>query len=63
MRRYGISEPYEKLKALTRGKNIDNILLLDFIESLEIPEEAKERLRTLSPSNYTGNAANQAKKI
>jgi len=63
MRRYGISEPYEKLKALTRGKNIDNILLLDFIKSLEIPEEAKERLRTLSPSNYTGNAANQAKKI
>ena len=63
MRRYGISEPYEKLKTLTRGKNIDNILLLDFIESLEIPEEAKEKLRTLSPSNYTGNAGNQAKKI
>jgi adenylosuccinate lyase len=63
MRRYGISEPYEKLKALTRGKNIDNILLLDFVESLEIPEEAKEKLRTLSPLNYTGNAAKQAKKI
>ena len=44
-------------------KNIDNILLLDFVESLEIPEEAKEKLRTLSPLNYTGNAAKQAKKI
>ena len=40
-----------------------NILLLDFIESLEIPEEAKEKLRALSPSNYIGSAANQAKKI
>ena len=63
MRRYGISEPYEKLKALTRGKDVNNVLLLDFIETLEIPEEAKKKLRTLTPSNYTGNAENQTKKI
>lgn len=63
MRRYGIEKPYEKLKALTRGKGIDRDTLQAFIETLEIPEAAKAELRALTPASYTGNAATQAKKI
>jgi len=63
MRRYGVSEPYEKLKALTRGQTVNADLFKRFIETLEIPEEAKEELSRLSPSTYIGNAAEQAKNI
>ncbi len=63
MRRYNIPEPYEKLKALTRGKGITKTTLLNFIETLEIPDEAKIELRKLTPATYTGNAAEQAKVI
>ena len=63
MRRYNIPEPYEKLKALTRGKGITKNTLLNFIETLEIPEKAKAELRILTPSTYIGNATDQAKKI
>ena len=63
MRRYDIPEPYEKLKDLTRGKSITKELLLKFIETLAIPEKAKIKLRQLTPENYTGNAADQAKNI
>ncbi len=63
MRRYGIEKPYEKLKALTRGKGIDRETLQTFIEMLEIPAEAKAELRAMTPASYTGNAAAQAKKI
>ncbi|HEX6592207.1 MAG TPA: adenylosuccinate lyase [Moraxellaceae bacterium] len=63
MRRYGIEKPYEKLKALTRGKGIDKATLQTFIETLEIPEAAKAELRAMTPGSYTGNAAAQAKKI
>ena len=56
MRRYGIPEPYEKLKALTRGKSVTPELLLEFIESLDIPEDAKARLRALRPESYIGLA-------
>lgn len=63
MRRYGIEKPYEKLKALTRGKGIDKDALQTFIETLEIPESAKAELRAMTPGSYTGNAAAQAKKI
>ena len=63
MRRYNIPEPYEKLKALTRGKGITKNTLLNFIEALEIPEKAKVDLRVLTPSTYIGNATDQAKKI
>lgn len=64
MRRYGISQPYEKLKDLTRGKgSIDKKTMQDFIRSLQIPEDAKDRLLQLSPSTYTGNAAEAARKI
>jgi adenylosuccinate lyase len=63
MRRYGIPEPYEKLKALTRGRRVDAQGLRAFIDGLEIPEEAKARLRALTPASYTGNAASQARKV
>lgn len=63
MRRYSIEQPYEKLKELTRGKTITKELLQAFIEKLEIPEEEKVRLRSLSPASYTGNASEQAKTI
>ncbi len=63
MRRYAIEEPYEKLKALTRGKGMTKEVMLDFIETLEIPETAKAELRTLTPGTYVGNAADQASRI
>jgi len=63
MRRYAIEEPYEKLKALTRGKGMTKEVMLDFIETLEIPESAKAELRSLTPGTYVGNAAEQAAKI
>ncbi|MDP2227225.1 MAG: adenylosuccinate lyase [Moraxellaceae bacterium] len=63
MRRYGIEKPYEKLKALTRGKGIDREALQVFIETLEIPEAAKVELRAMTPGSYTGNAAEQARRI
>ena len=63
MRRYGIEKPYEKLKALTRGKAIDKETIQAFVETLDIPEEAKAGLRAMTPGSYIGNAAEQAKKI
>lgn len=63
MRRYGIEKPYEKLKKLTRGQSITAEDMRQFIDGLELPEEAKERLRNLSPATYIGNAAEQAGKI
>ncbi|WP_421862878.1 adenylosuccinate lyase [Motiliproteus sp.] len=63
MRRYGIDEPYEKLKALTRGQTITKEILADFVEPLELPEQAKQAIRDLTPQNYIGNAIDQAKAI
>ena len=63
MRRYGIEQPYEKLKALTRGKAITQETLASFIDSLEIPEEARERLKAMTPGSYIGNADDQARAI
>jgi len=63
MRRYGIENPYEKLKELTRGKGIDQKTIRDFIDTLNIPDAAKQQLNTLSPESYIGNADTQAKKI
>ena len=60
MRRYGIEKPYEKLKELTRGKGIDQESLKVFIQNLEIPDAEKERLLTLTPSTYIGNAVQQS---
>lgn len=64
MRRYGVPNPYEQLKALTRGKTgIDHATLQQFIAQLAIPSAEKERLLQLSPSSYTGLAAYLAKNI
>ena len=63
MRRYGIEKPYEKLKELTRGHRITQADLKQFIDGLELPNEAKESLKQLTPSNYIGNAAEQAKNV
>ncbi|TNE94050.1 adenylosuccinate lyase [Porticoccus sp.] len=63
MRRYNIPEPYEKLKALTRGQAITKETIQAFIETLEIPESAKTELRQLTPASYIGNAIAQAKAL
>jgi adenylosuccinate lyase len=64
MRRYGIENPYEKLKELTRGKSgITRESLQAFIRKLAIPEEGKAKLLALTPASYTGNAALQARKL
>ncbi|MCP5416443.1 MAG: adenylosuccinate lyase [Chromatiaceae bacterium] len=63
MRRYGIEKPYEKLKQLTRGQRISAEEIRHFIDGLDLPEEAKSRLKMLSPATYTGNAAEQARNI
>jgi len=63
MRRYGIEKPYEKLKELTRGQDMNRETLQTFIAALEIPAAAKESLLALTPAGYTGNAAAQARAI
>ena len=62
MRRYGVPEPYEKLKALTRGQRLEAGTLKSFILALEIPDDAKERLMSLTPNTSLGYAAALAKK-
>ncbi len=64
MRRYGIANAYDKLKALTRGQSgVNRASLQAFIATLEIPEAEKQRLLRLSPDTYTGKAAELAKRI
>lgn len=63
MRRYGITEPYEKLKAFTRGKAITEAMMVEFVNQLELPDAAKNELLAMSPASYIGNAAQQAKSI
>ena len=63
MRRYGIENPYEQLKELTRGKGITREALQEFIGKLAVPQEAKDLLLQMTPSNYTGLAAQLAKAI
>ncbi|MGZ9710638.1 adenylosuccinate lyase [Glaciimonas sp. GNP009] len=63
MRRYGIENPYEQLKELTRGKGISKDALRTFILTLAIPQEAKDLLLAMTPANYIGYAAELAKKI
>ena len=64
MRRYGLPDPYEQLKTLTRGKGrIDRQLLHAFIRGLNIPSEAKEQLLALTPATYIGLAAELARRI
>ena len=63
MRRYGIEKPYEKLKELTRGQRINAEKMAEFIQKLEIPDEAKQQLLEMTPATYIGNAIKQAKAI
>ncbi|NCF72229.1 MAG: adenylosuccinate lyase [Gammaproteobacteria bacterium] len=63
MRRYGIPEPYEKLKALTRGQAVTKEILQEFIATLDIPKDEVERLLALTPESYIGLAAQQARDI
>jgi len=61
MRRYGIEQPYEKLKAMTRGRRLEPADWYDFINRLSIPEYARARLLALSPRDYTGYAEQLAR--
>jgi len=63
MRRYGIANPYEQLKELTRGKGITREALQEFIGGLAVPQEAKELMLAMTPANYIGLAAQLAKAI
>ncbi len=62
MRRHGLPNPYEQLKALTRGKAITRETMAAFIETLALPEAEKARLRAMTPANYTGRAAALARR-
>ncbi|PLA74368.1 adenylosuccinate lyase [Hydrogenovibrio sp. SC-1] len=63
MRRYAIEQPYEKLKELTRGRRVNKQIMQDFVDTLELPEEAKQRLKEMTPASYIGNATQQAQAI
>lgn len=64
MRRYGVPEPYEKLKAFTRGQAVTQESMQAFVDGIEgLPEQAKASLKTLTPASYVGNAAAQAKAL
>jgi adenylosuccinate lyase len=63
MRRYGIANPYEKLKELTRGKDINRQTIEEFIRTLDIPDEARNKLLEMTPHNYIGNAIEQTKNL
>jgi len=63
MRRYGIEQPYEKLKELTRGQDMSKEVIQAFVNKLELPQEARRELLALTPANYIGNAVAQAQAI
>ncbi|HEX7053760.1 MAG TPA: adenylosuccinate lyase [Burkholderiales bacterium] len=63
MRRYGVADAYEKLKALTRGRRLERGELARFVGSLPIPAQAKKRLLELTPARYTGLAAELARRV
>jgi len=63
MRRHGVPDAYDKLKAISRGKRLDRRQLAAFVKSLPIPPEAKKRLLALTPGKYTGLAAELAKRV
>ena len=63
MRRYGIENPYEQLKELTRGKGISRQALHEFITGLAIPQDAKDRLLAMTPASYVGDAVRLARDI
>ena len=60
--RYYVEEPYEKLKAFTRGQTVTQRSMREFVASIDgLPEHAKAELAQLTPASYTGNAAAQAR--
>jgi adenylosuccinate lyase len=63
MRRYGLPDPYEQLKALTRGKRVDAEAMRAFIRGLALPEAERSRLLKLTPATYIGKAAELARKL
>jgi adenylosuccinate lyase len=63
MRRHGLPNPYEQLKALTRGKDVTRASLAAFIDGLDLPMHERERLKAMTPGNYTGRAADLARRI
>jgi adenylosuccinate lyase len=63
MRRYGVPDAYEKLKAISRGQRLDRAQLAAFIKALPIPADAKKRLLALTPARYTGLAAELASRV
>ncbi|HEY9018890.1 adenylosuccinate lyase [Thiomicrospira sp.] len=63
MRRYGIEQPYEKLKELTRGRRVNSQIMQEFVDRLELPAEVKKALREMTPASYIGNAQRQAETI
>jgi adenylosuccinate lyase len=63
MRRYGITDAYEQLKALTRGRHISETALREFVASLDLPEPERARLLALRPEEYIGLAASLAREI
>src|SRR5690606_19075805 len=63
MRRHGLPEPYEQLKAFTRGRRIDAAAMREFISGLALPDADRQRLLDLTPATYTGLAQSLAEKI
>jgi adenylosuccinate lyase len=63
MRRHGVADAYDKLKAISRGKRLERRALADFVKKLPIPPEEKKRLLALTPAKYTGLAAELAKRV
>jgi len=63
MRRYGLPEPYEQLKRLTRGQKIGKEAIRTFVQALDLPDDAKSLLLAMTPASYIGNATEQAKKL
>ena len=63
MRRHGLPEPYEQLKAFTRGQPMTRELMLGFVDKLALPAEDKARLRAMTPGSYTGLAAALARGV
>ena len=63
MRRHGLPNPYEQLKALTRGQGINAASMHEFIQGLDLPEDEKQRLLAMTPGSYTGLAERMARDV
>ena len=57
MRKHGIAEPYEKLKKMTRGEQLQESRINELIDQLDLGEDIKDQIRQLSPANYIGEAS------